>query len=338
MKILYIRAETLKNEYRTPLTPSDVSILLKTGFTVYVQTSTQRIFPDYLYDQVGAIVTDKPWFSTDFDCSKNDMMVIGLKELTDLDKLSKHTHLYFSHSFKGQSNANLIIDSFKKSQSLLYDLEYITNQHGKREISFSYFAGISGCLLGILCYYDQLSVPLKPFPTFNHALFQFLNLLDKNIPTIKIIGNGQCAKGVCSMLETLKLPYTMLSRKDTSNRIDIHSADLFFNCIKLDKESNNVFFDEKSEDESLTKKNKTIIVDISCDIGKYNNPIPICKQETTWEEPIYKCKNIDIISISNLPSLLPKESSEYFSERLLCLLLDKDHIGWKNCLNAYLNL
>jgi alanine dehydrogenase len=80
------------------------------------------------------------------------------------------------------------------------------------------------------------------------------------------------------------------------------------------------------------------VIDISCDVGKPNNPISIYEKETTWETPVYHHpSNIDIISISNLPSLLPEESSEYFSEKLYTLLMNPYHVGWTRSLNAYLS-
>ena len=82
-----------------------------------------------------------------------------------------------------------------------------------------------------------------------------------------------------------------------------------------------------------------MIVDISCDYTKPNNPINIYNNPTTFENPVYKYNNyVDIIAIDNLPSLLPKESSDYFSKKLLTLLLDfnKDTNNyWKNNLKIY---
>ena len=71
-----------------------------------------------------------------------------------------------------------------------------------------------------------------------------------------------------------------------------------------------------------------------------NNPIKIYNQATTWSEPVYSYnKFVDIISINNLPSLLPKDSSDEFSEILVKLLLNfnTDSI-WEKNKNYYLKI
>ena len=78
--------------------------------------------------------------------------------------------------------------------------------------------------------------------------------------------------------------------------------DILYNCICLDNSSNEIWFDKST---IFTKK--LLIVDISCDYTKPNNPINIYKEPTTFENPVYKYNNyVDIIAINNLPSLLPK--------------------------------
>jgi saccharopine dehydrogenase (NAD+, L-lysine-forming) len=78
----------------------------------------------------------------------------------------------------------------------------------------------------------------------------------------------------------------------------------------------------------LSKFDKlSIIVDISCDINAKNNPIQLNYKATSFEEPIYKInEKIDIIAIDNLPSLLPKDSSEEFSSKLQKIICEK----WNN--------
>ena len=79
-------------------------------------------------------------------------------------------------------------------------------------------------------------------------------------------------------------------------------SDIFYNCIKLEEDYNETWFDENTE-----FKHPIIICDISCDYMKSNNPIKIYNEKTTWEKPIYNYNNfVDIIAIDNLPSLLPQ--------------------------------
>jgi len=71
-----------------------------------------------------------------------------------------------------------------------------------------------------------------------------------------------------------------------------------------------------------------------------NHPFPFYNEITSWEKPVLRISdNVDVITIYNLPSLLPKESSDEFSKILCDLLLDHDLESyspiWKNALNVF---
>jgi saccharopine dehydrogenase (NAD+, L-lysine-forming) len=106
----------------------------------------------------------------------------------------------------------------------------------------------------------------------------------------------------------------------------------------LDKEYNKIWIDS---DNKVNKK--IVIVDISCDYSKPNNPIKLYNNPTTWNEPVFSFNEyIDIIAINNLPSLLPKESSDNFSKTFLNLLLEYKNNDmndiWKKNYNIYQNV
>lgn len=76
--------------------------------------------------------------------------------------------------------------------------------------------------------------------------------------------------------------------------------------------------------ESLKKKHiLQHIVDVSCDVNNPKNPLPIYTEETSFIHPCVRVihppasPHLDVTSISHLPSMLPKESSEFFSEHLV---------------------
>jgi saccharopine dehydrogenase (NAD+, L-lysine-forming) len=95
-------------------------------------------------------------------------------------------------------------------------------------------------------------------------------------------------------------------------------------CLKKRFDKNSIF------------RKPTIIVDISCDYSKLNNPIQLYKEATTWENPVFHYnKNVDIIAIENLPSLLPRESSDDFSHTFRELLLDYPNSVWSNTLEIF---
>ena len=309
-KLIYIRNEINNNELRTPIVPKDIPKLIEYGFTIYIQSSNYRIYSDYEYSLAGAKITEKKWYHPAF----KNALIVGLKDLPYLDKLDSHTHIYFSHSFKNQINSEKILKSFKKSNSLLYDFEYFIH-NDKRMISFGFYAGIVGCILSLLYL-------------INNELIN-INSINNELIKINIIGpNGNCGMGVRSILDKLSIKY------DINVKNNFNNYDLIFNCISLHPDCNEVFIDKDTFIDS-----KLLICDISCDYTKPNNPIKLYNKPSTWKNPIIKYNDfIDIIAIDNLPSLIPKESSEYFSSKFVELLLNYNNVYWKNALKYFENL
>ena len=310
--LLYIRAETRTNEYRTPLVPEDVARLITAGHTCLVQTSETRCFTDVQYRYAGATVVNEPWYSYP------TALIIGLKELDHLDQLNYNTHLFFSHSRKGQEGAQRIIDAFARSQSLLYDLEYLTDK-GKRLVSFGYYAGLVGAILGLRQHYNkEHGLPdianLQPWTTYA----DILTFYRPTSPRVVIVGDGKSSKGAQHILDTLGLSYTVRRRGD---EVDL-ACDILINCITLDPFFTNVWIPTDSK----------VIVDISCDYAKENNPLPFYKEATTWETPVYRWNEVSLIAIDNLPSLLPRESSIEFSRQLTPLIDTYGDDTWERAL------
>jgi len=321
---LFLRAETYANECRTPLVPQDICILIKKGFTVYVQSSGLRCYTDSEYRAAGAIVTEKEWHDPQF----KDCLILGIKELNRLDKLGGHRHVYFSHSFKGQQGADTILQAFKGSKSLLYDLEYLVGDDGKRLIAFGFHAGLVGGALGVLQYCSGLR-KLTPWASLNDMIAE----CSKSIPmgtqvTTAIVGaDGRCGRGVQSLLDRLGLTYTKIGRGDmVTSGCDY---DIIYNAISLEKTYDKVWFSQDS-----VFPMRTTIVDISCDYTRPNNPIQLYDEATTWASPVHTVGNVSVIAIENLPSLLPIESSDHFSEGLCRLLLETDE-PWSHAVAAF---
>jgi saccharopine dehydrogenase (NAD+, L-lysine-forming) len=329
IKIIYLRCEVNENEKRTPIIPNDIPKLIYSGFTVYVETSNNRIYSDIEYLNEGAFITNKPWFHDDFQYA----LIVGLKEIIDLDKLYSHKHLYFAHCYKNQNNSQFILNSFFDSKSIIYDFEYFYNSEKKRLISFGYYAGITGAIITLLHYsLKQNGSQLSKLSHWNNFYFILMDLSNKkpifeNI-SIGIVGaNGNCGSGVTFILDKLGLQYKVYDRN--SDKSFLKSHDILFNCIVLNELSTEIWFDKTT----IFDKN-IIISDISCDYSKPNNPINIYFENTTWENPVFQYnKFVDIIAINNLPSLLPKESSDFFSSKCVELLNDiqkDENLYWKN--------
>jgi len=327
---LFIRKETYPNEHRTPLTPSDVGILIRSGFSVFVEKSEKRVYKDNEYEEEGGILTKYSW---NFPYYKS-CLILGLKELENIEILDKHSHAFFSHSFKQQKKSNTILTLFSKTKSKLYDFEYFLNKEEKRIISFGFYAGCVGGVLGILQFYKNLIVPLKPWNSFDQMIQQVKESKNSSLPKIAIIGaKGRCGQGVQKVLELLDIPLSCLDRENCPSTFKDY--DIFYNCIKLEESYDQVWFHTKTE---FTKP--LLIVDISCDVSKTNQPIQIYSENTTWDSPVYSYNRlVDILAIDNLPSLLPRESSAYFSSILLSLLMNEEHsIVWKKALDIFMDV
>lgn len=328
-KIIYLRDEYLDNEYRTPLVPKDIKKLIDIGFQIYIQKSNKRIYSnsDYRLISNKIIFTENPWY----DDKYKNILIIGLKKFENIEKLNGHKHLYFSHTYKNQYGSKEILNFFYKSKSILYDFEYFLNNDNKRIISFGFYAGIIGCILGLLQYftrkiYNNEITDLNPWNS-EYDMINIVNTFKDEFSKINIgiIGhNGNCGSGVIYILNKLNICYYGIDRNKNVNYSDF---DIFYNCILLKPENTNIFFNSQT----IFKKQITI-VDISCDCDQKNNPIQLYNKCTTWENPVFKYNEyVDIIAINNLPSLLPKDSSNYFSNKCVELLMNMDSEYWKKC-------
>lgn len=318
---LFLRAESVPNEYRTPLVPDDIPALIQRGFFVCVQSSNHRVYSDEEYEDAGAFITQLEWYETRHLLDPSTTLIIGLKEI-DLTELDGHHHMYFSHSFKSQSGAPRILNAFRATSSTLWDMEYFRDS-GKRCMSFGFYAGICGCLLGLLHCVGGLQRPLVPWTLYDEALRQIGGQLfcsSSLPPRIVIVGpDGECGRGARRVLDDLGLSAVFIRRRDAKTG----KFDLAINCIQLDGSNNELWTDLEAK----------TIVDVSCDVAKANHPFRhLYTEETTWDDPVLT----NVICISNLPSLLPRESSAYFSQQCVStLLLPVEHDVWRKCHQAY---
>lgn len=108
---------------------------------------------------------------------------------------------------------------------------------------------------------------------------------------------------------------------------ELLDVDIFVNCIYLStpipKFLTNEFIAAAGKDRRLS-----VVVDVSCDTTNPHNPIPIYPAvNTSFPEPTVEVETGDgnprmtVIAIDHLPTLLPREASEAFSQDLLPTLL-----------------
>lgn len=89
---------------------------------------------------------------------------MGLKELPEDGFPLEHTHIQFAHCFKGQSDWREVLSRFPRGGGTLYDLEFLTDDNGRRVAAFGYHAGYAGAAVAIMVWHWQLEHGNKPMP------------------------------------------------------------------------------------------------------------------------------------------------------------------------------
>jgi len=105
-----------------------------------------------------------------------------------------------------------------------------------------------------------------------------------------------------------------------------HRADIFINGIYYDPKAPKFFTLEDMAEEGFSLQ---VIADISCDIAP-NASVPTTIRPSTIAEPVYgihrytgqecppfSAEAVDVMAIDNLPSELPRDSSEFFGRQLM---------------------
>jgi alanine dehydrogenase len=124
-------------ERRAPLTPEDVSWLLKRKIPVEIESSSIRIFNDKTYKRAGAKIVSR------FQKAK---FLIGIKEPDPKDLLADRLYALFSHITKGQPRNRVLLKTFLKKRVTLIDYEHMTDARRNRTVYFGRFAGICGMI------------------------------------------------------------------------------------------------------------------------------------------------------------------------------------------------
>lgn len=340
--ILHLRAETKPHEARAALTPTTTKQLIQAGFKVYVEKSSQSTFNIDEYKEAGAIIVPEgSWKS-----APRERIIIGLKELPEDETFPLiHTHIQFAHCYKNQAGWKDVLGRFVAGHGTLYDLEFLENDQGRRVAAFGFYAGFAGAALGIKdwCFKqlhsDSEELPgITPYPNENALiddvkkdLAEVLVKTDGRLPTSLIIGAlGRCGSGAIALLKAVGIPEDHIRKWDMQETKvggpfqEIVDSDVFVNCIYLSSPIPPFINREilSSEDRKLR-----IVVDVSADTTNPHNPIPIYTIATVFDKPTVdvdgvKGSKLSVVSIDHLPSLLPREASEFFSRDLVPSLLE----------------
>jgi len=126
MTHVWIRAEERPNEQRVGVTPGGVTVLVQAGFQVTLEEDPSRAIA--LADYTGCSLAPTGSWRT----APKDAIIFGLKELPEDDTPLVHRHIMFGHAYKGQPDGARLLERFKRGGGRLYDLEYLTDDTGRR--------------------------------------------------------------------------------------------------------------------------------------------------------------------------------------------------------------
>ncbi|GMG39432.1 unnamed protein product [Ambrosiozyma monospora] len=344
--ILHLRAETKPLEARAALTPTTVKKLLATGdFEIFVEKSSQSTFSTEEYQDAGAkIVAEGSWVT-----APRNRIIIGLKELPEEDFPLVHEHIQFAHCYKHQAGWEDVLSRFPNGDGVLYDLEFLENDKGRRVAAFGFYAGFAGAALGLQdwafkqLHSDKENLPgVTPYPNEDLLIADVKKDLSRAVskagrkPKVLIIGAlGRCGSGAIELCQKAGIPDSNIIRWDMAETArggpfhEIVEADVFVNCIYLSKP-----IPPFVNYETLNDSNRKLrtIVDVSADTTNPYNPVPVYTIATVFNDPTVVVETkfgpkVSVISIDHLPSLLPREASEFFAHDLLpsLMLLPQRH-------------
>ncbi len=343
---IWLRAEGKAFERRTPLTPAATACLIDAGINVIVERSEERIYPEGDYVSAGcSLVAAGAWESAPVHA-----YILGLKELPESTAPLRHRHIYFAHAFKGQAGWQELLLRFQLGGGALYDLEYLVDSVGRRVAAFGHWAGFAGAAVAILAWsarhFEEFFdfAPLTDFPNKRALVEGCRHQLNgcSAVPKAMVIGAaGRCGAGAAEFFRELDVELTLWDLEQTRDGgpfEQILEHDIFINCV----------FVSTRIPPFLTSglltgpRRLSIICDVSCDPSGEMNPLPIYKECTTFADPLQRVVEgenpLDLIAIDHLPSLLPRESSEDFSNQLLPHLLKLKASGegvWTDARSRY---
>ncbi len=328
MPHLWLRAEQRDNETRVGLSPDGAARLIAAGMAVSVEASPTRVIPDSAYAAAGCpIVPSHSWPE-----APQDAIIFGLKELPDDGTPLPHRHIMFGHAFKGQPAGLRLLQRFQSGGGALLDLEYLTDDAGRRVAAFGYWAGYAGAAVALTCWVAQqrgtIAPPITGYDSSTHLLSDLQAALvgtGSHRPTALIIGAlgrvGSGAADLCTAMGVATTKWDMAETASGGPFPEVLAHELFFNCI-LARPGTPVFV---PADTKARPRRLAVIGDIACDPDSDFSPIKVYDRTTTWDAPalrVHDSPPLDVTAIDNLPSLLPLESSEDYAAQLLPALLE----------------
>ena len=244
---IWLRAETKPMEARSALTPEHVRILIEHGFHVVVERSTQRAIPDEAFATAGGeMVAPGSW-----NDAPKEAFILGIKDLPIGDEPLHHRHIYFGHAYKHQKGWQRLLRRFVQGNGVLLDIEYLVDEGGRRVAAFGYWAGFTGCAVGLKAWAGQqlghspVVSQLKPYQS-KDELVRELNFdlkqaeqITRRQPTVIVVGaKGRVGTGAVDLVDAIGISVTRWDLEETSGGgpfREILQHDLFVNCVLVEK-------------------------------------------------------------------------------------------------------
>ncbi|GLF92655.1 Rossmann-fold NAD(P)-binding domain-containing protein [Streptomyces yaizuensis] len=325
----WLRGEASENERRTPLVPADAARLIAGGVPVTVEESAHRAFPAAAYAAAGArVVPGGTWPD-----APPAAVVLGLKEPSSASVPLSHRHVFFGHAYKGQGGGPALLRRFAEGGGVLLDLEYLTDEHGRRVVAFGHWAGYVGAALAVLHRRGLLAAPLRPGT--REELDERLRGARDDARALVVGALGRSGRGAC---EALAVAGVRTTAWDVAETRDLDRAALLGHDLLV----NTVFTTEPGpaflgpDDVARADRRLAVVSDVTCDVTSACHRLPVYDRVTDWAAPVrrlWSAPPLDVIAIDNLPSLLPRESSTAFSRGLLphLAVLPRGGGVWSRC-------
>ncbi|MGI9413401.1 MAG: saccharopine dehydrogenase [Hyphomicrobiales bacterium] len=348
---IWLRAEMKPAERRTALTPEGAAELVGAGFDVTVELSQQSVFAAEDYAAAGCqLVAAGTWPD-----APEDAFILGLKELPEGDAPLRHRHIHFAHVFKQQAGWRDVLRRFAQGGGVLYDLEFLVDDTGRRVAAFGYWAGFAGAAVALKAWCGQQtgSEPVVP-PLGDYdnrdvltaevakELGEAARIAGRAPRTIVIGARGRSGSGAVELVRSAGLDVTEWDLEETAKGgpfPEILEHDIFVNCVLVFSAVPPFITPELAGQAGRTL---SVVSDVSCDpYGDYN-PVPLYSDVTSFEAPTLHLLDgpppLDLAAIDNLPSMLPREASEDFGRQLLPTLkaLDRpDEGAWARAYETF---
>ena len=259
-----IPKEIKMGEFRVPLIPEHVNLLVQAGHSVFIEKDAGKRcrFTNKDYEHAGAKILD--------DVTEQKM-IVRVKEPPLATIKNNQIIMGYLHVEKGYNSA--LLDKLLEKKATSYAYEEIRDLKENRLVNLGFEAGVIGMYEGLRLYGKTLEKlglenrfkALKPIKKYYyikdvyHALQQ--TQLHNNV-NVYILGKGKVSAGAQTILQYTDIKPHVLYRKETANiEKFLLDADIIINAIDWYPNEPRII----TKDMLLLMKKKAIIVDISCD-------------------------------------------------------------------------